>query len=233
MSLMTSEECTPVTMTGQVFSPVTNIEFMSMTALPAWYPDPEESKPAPVPLLLLQAFVNTLDHDTGVDLLADGQSAARWFSSAGLLARSAPVSVVDLELAREVRDGLRRLLELPGGEQPPAQALEPLRRLVEAHPPRVVVGDDGAIEVTSGGGDDTGDALCELLLIARAAQQDGTWTRLRVCANPECGWVFYDRSRNQQGQWCDMAVCGNRLKNRRLRSRRATASRAPAQGHSS
>jgi predicted RNA-binding Zn ribbon-like protein len=43
---------------------------------------------------------------------------------------------------------------------------------------------------------------------------------LKVCANSECQWAFYDRSRNQQGNWCDMAVCGNRLKNRQLRARR-------------
>jgi len=224
---MTGENVTPVTVTSQDVSPVTNIGFMSMTALPFWYPDPDESKPAPMPLLVLQAFLNTLDPETGVDLLADEKGALRWFASAGLLESFATVSAGDLELAREVRDGLRRLLELPEGEQPPPEALEPLRRLVDEHPPRVVVGDDGTLEVASAGRGDAGDALCELLLIARAAQQDGTWTRLRVCANPECAWVFYDRSRNQQGHWCDMAVCGNRLKNRRLRSRRARAERNP------
>jgi predicted RNA-binding Zn ribbon-like protein len=49
---------------------------------------------------------------------------------------------------------------------------------------------------------------------------------MRVCANPDCRWVFYDRSRNQQGHWCDMAVCGNRLKNRRLRARQAGSAAA-------
>ena len=67
---------------------------------------------------------------------------------------------------------------------------------------------------------DVGDALFGLLLIIRAAQQDGTWKRLKACANPECAWAFYDRSRNQQGSWCEMAVCGNRLKNRQFRARR-------------
>jgi predicted RNA-binding Zn ribbon-like protein len=52
------------------------------------------------------------------------------------------------------------------------------------------------------------------------AQEDGSWARLKVCANVECEWAFFDRSRNQQGSWCEMAVCGNRLKNRQLRARR-------------
>lgn len=64
------------------------------------------------------------------------------------------------------------------------------------------------------------DALFELLLIMRAAQEQDTWSRLRVCANDECRWAFYDRSKNRQGHWCNMAVCGNRLKNRELRARR-------------
>ena len=35
------------------------------------------------------------------------------------------------------------------------------------------------------------DALFELLLTVREAQEDGTWARLKVCANPECrsGWL--------------------------------------------
>jgi predicted RNA-binding Zn ribbon-like protein len=65
------------------------------------------------------------------------------------------------------------------------------------------------------------DALFSLLLVILRAQEEGTWSRLKVCANPECGWAYYDRSRNQQGSWCDMATCGNRLKNRQLRARRA------------
>jgi predicted RNA-binding Zn ribbon-like protein len=67
--------------------------------------------------------------------------------------------------------------------------------------------------------EDVEDRLFGLLLVIRQAQQDGTWRRLKVCANPDCRWVFYDRSRNQQGNWCDMAVCGNRIKNRQLRAR--------------
>jgi predicted RNA-binding Zn ribbon-like protein len=58
-----------------------------------------------------------------------------------------------------------------------------------------------------------------MLLAARDAQADGSWSRLKACGNDECGWAFFDRSRNRQGSWCDMAVCGNRLKNRSFRAR--------------
>jgi len=44
---------------------------------------------------------------------------------------------------------------------------------------------------------------------------DGTWARLKVCAEDACMWAFYDRSKNRSGNWCSMAVCGNRMKARR------------------
>lgn len=42
--------------------------------------------------------------------------------------------------------------------------------------------------------------------------------RLKCCANPECGWFFYDESKNQTRKWCDNA-CASLLKVRRFRSR--------------
>ena len=98
--------------------------------------------------------------------------------------------------------------------------MAPLRAVSEAHSARLKVGHGGAIELENPRQVDLGDALFELLLIIHRAQQDGTWARLKICANDDCEWAFFDRSRNQHGNWCDMAVCGNRLKNRELRARR-------------
>lgn len=39
--------------------------------------------------------------------------------------------------------------------------------------------------------------------------------RLRLCAGPECSWLFVDRSKAGRRRWCDMAVCGNAAKSRR------------------
>jgi predicted RNA-binding Zn ribbon-like protein len=84
----------------------------------------------------------------------------------------------------------------------------------------------GVVSLRTGGDGDLSDGLLGLLLTVRDAQADGTWSRLKLCANPDCGWAFYDRSRNHQGSWCSMATCGNRLKNRRFRAARGT--RKPA-----
>jgi predicted RNA-binding Zn ribbon-like protein len=166
-----------------------------------------------MPLLLVQAFVNTLDFEDGVDMLEDAEGAGKWFVDAALLNRRAKLTRAGAERARIVRESIRDLIGRGGGD------IAPLREVAAARSPRLVVGDRGNLSLENPRHEDVKDALFELLLIVRAAQEDGTWERLRVCANPDCRWAFYDRSRNQQGNWCDMAVCGNRLKNRDFRAR--------------
>lgn len=36
--------------------------------------------------------------------------------------------------------------------------------------------------------------------------------RVGCCASDDCGWLFFDTSRNRSRRWCDMASCGNRAK---------------------
>jgi len=121
---------------------------------------------------------------------------------------------VELELARAMRESIRQLRKSGGGD------LAPLREVADGRAATLLIGEGGVLALAPPGTSDITDALFQLLLIVRAAQGDGTWPRLRVCANDTCRWAFYDRSKNRQGHWCDMAVCGNRLKNRELRARR-------------
>jgi predicted RNA-binding Zn ribbon-like protein len=191
-----------------------------MADLPSWYPDDDEAKPAPMPLLRIQAFLNTWDVGEGADLLADPDAARRWLVDAGLLDPTAPLGASDLELARDVREAIRGMLVTGRADGGGGPDLASLRRLTAANLARMTIGADGVLGLESAEDGSLGCGLFDLLLIARQAQQNGTWSRLKVCANSECQWAFYDRSRNQQGNWCDMAVCGNRLKNRELRARR-------------
>jgi predicted RNA-binding Zn ribbon-like protein len=55
---------------------------------------------------------------------------------------------------------------------------------------------------------------------ARLLTSDETH-RIRVCAGPDCGWVYVDRSRNRLRRWCQMKTCGTAAKTRRRRSRRS------------
>jgi len=54
-----------------------------------------------------------------------------------------------------------------------------------------------------------------LAAIARSAAElvaEGPKAPLRICANPQCGLFFYDKSRTHRRRWCSMSTCGNRSK---------------------
>ena len=190
-----------------------------MTPGPTRWLGDDESKPAPEPLLLVQSLVNTVELPDGADRLADPADARPWLVDNDLLAAQADLTDTDLELLRAVREALRAMLvHNSGGPPPNKSALTVLRAVAEGGSARADLGDDGQVRLAAHG-DSVRDRLVELLLIIRDAQRDGTWARLKACANDECQWAFYDRARNHGGTWCDMATCGNKLKNRAFRAR--------------
>src|ERR1700683_3034852 len=113
--------------------------------LPSWYPFAEERKPAPMPLLLVQAFLNTWYFEGDSDLLSDRETARPWLVDAQLLPRTATVTAAELEGARRMRGGIRRLLCFRREEEHGALALRPLRELAEAHPACLTVDDEGKL----------------------------------------------------------------------------------------
>jgi predicted RNA-binding Zn ribbon-like protein len=199
--------------------------------LPAWVPS-GQVKPAPQPLLLVQAFVNTKDLDLGTDVLAEPGSANDWLHLTALLAAGVTAGPGDLRTTREAREGIRALLarnghggQLPDGElgaQFPGADLGALSQAAQAARPELAVGPDGRVRLDPGSGGPLGGGLARLLLTIRDAQQDGTWRRLKICGKADCQWAFYDRSHSRAGTWCDMASCGNLVKNRNLRARRGS-----------
>ena len=44
-------------------------------------------------------------------------------------------------------------------------------------------------------------------------------SRTKRCAGLECGWLFFDTTKNSRRRWCEMRVCGNRAKVRAARQR--------------
>jgi predicted RNA-binding Zn ribbon-like protein len=187
--------------------------------MPSWVPA-EESKPAPMPLLLVQSFVNTWDGDHGSDLLLDPAAARDWLTDAGLWSAERAPDPAELHLARGVRESIRAILVAnSGGPQPAPGELQPLQAVANASRPALQVGPDGQVSLDPEPPGPPGVAVGTLLIAIRDAQHDGTWQRLKACGNPDCLWAFYDRSHSRVGAWCDMASCGNRIKNRRLRQR--------------
>ena len=63
-----------------------------------------------------------------------------------------------------------------------------------------------------------------LFLITRVAAQlltSSDLEKLKCCSGENCGWLFYDTSKNKRRQWCDMRDCGNLAKARRFRVKKA------------
>jgi predicted RNA-binding Zn ribbon-like protein len=200
--------------------------------LPSWASHVED-KLAPMPLLLVQAFVDTVDQDLGTDIFADPDRARAWLADAGLRlpepqnpGRPEPGFTDDLALAREARESIRALVGRNTGNEPLApDDLAPLEKILGQAQPRLAVDADGLVRLgPTLPARALTDGLLGLLLIIRDAQADGSWDRLKLCSNPDCRWAFYDRSHSRRGAWCDMASCGNRVKNRNLRARRAQLS---------
>ena len=201
--------------------------------LPSWASHLED-KLAPMPLLLVQAFVDTLDLDLRTDVLADEEGARVWLADAGLRAPDpgppSPEFAADLRLAREARESIQALIGRNTGTGPlTGRDLAPLEQVLGQSRPRLEVDASGRVRLgPPAPATRLADGLLGLLLIIRDAQADGSWSRLKLCGNPDCRWAFYDQSRPGRGAWCDMASCGNRIKNRNLRARRATSSESAA-----
>lgn len=71
----------------------------------------------------------------------------------------------------------------------------------------------------------TADERIDIILwkVALSAAELLVWkdlSRLKRCPGEDCGWLFYDTSKNRSRQWCDMKDCGNFEKVRRFRERK-------------
>lgn len=92
--------------------------------------------------------------------------------------------------------------------------IEPINeilRITEGHDELVGANNDWEIQFVAS------ESGLEWLLaaVARSAAEiiaEGPRARLRLCANPRCGLLFYDTSRTHRRRWCSMTVCGNRHK---------------------
>jgi predicted RNA-binding Zn ribbon-like protein len=190
-----------------------------MSSVPAKWLDDEEKKPAPEPLRRVQSLINTIDRESGLDRLAAAGDAGPWMTANGLLAPGDTPTDDDLLTLIGVREGLRALvLQNTEGQAPDPAVVLPLHQLTEDETVRAAVAEDGAVRLAPVG-DSVRARLLALVLIVSDAQRDGSWAHLLACANDDCRWAFYDRSRNHGGTWCDMATCGNKLKNRDFRAR--------------
>ena len=178
-------------------------------------------------------FVNTDTGARGSDPLHDFGRFAHWLEAAHVFdaertsamqrrAMQQPAGALAvLGDARRVRGVLRALAERGDGQsEVRLDALAEINRVLgrSAGTRRVDLRADGTFARAFV---PVGDAFAGLLIPIVESAADalilGELTRVRRGADPRCGRVFQDETKNGRRRWCDMATCGNRAKAARHR----------------
>jgi predicted RNA-binding Zn ribbon-like protein len=188
-------------------------------------------EPAGATQPLFVDFVNTLHWYEGapVELIGDETALAGWLAAHALPVPAALVGTVPA--LQSLRAHARAITEALATDRSPAPAdLERLKQALARPTGRLVLaaagdagdaGDAGRPQLAFAFDDDRAAPAFQIALSLATFLQSGERHRLRLCANPGCGFAFLDTSTNGTRRWCYMRFCGNRLKARAFRRRRA------------
>ena len=206
---------------------------LELTAASVALDDRERNTFAFVAERLWLDFVNSNTAARGSDALHDFERFVRWLEGAQLLdaeraatmrrrAQQQPAGALAvLGDARRVRAVLRALAERGVASQDVrSDALAEINRVLgrSAGTRRIELQGDGTFVRAFV---PVGDAFAGLLIPIVDGAADalilGELERVRRCADPRCGRVFQDETKNGRRRWCDMATCGNRAKAARHR----------------
>jgi predicted RNA-binding Zn ribbon-like protein len=130
-------------------------------------------------------------------------------------------SLSDMAAASELRTAI--LGWIAAGPYPPPGSLEVINRASRSLAVRIAVDQRGTARLEPASTSPLDQALTRVLIAVYEIAAARLWTRLKICGNPDCGRVFFDRSKNRSRRWCEMASCGNRLKARRHRAKKQAA----------
>lgn len=175
---------------------------------------------------LIYDFVNTLDDRRyivdhvrleGGDALATPARFAEWLREHDL---NGTEDADSWRGAVALRDALRSYLALPPIERrAAAPALDAAASIYEL---RVEADGEGKVNLVPRAGVDN---LAIVLVQLHSLSITGQLDRLKACADPDCGWIFLDRSKPGSRRWCSSVGCGNRQKTRAYRARQSQADR--------
>jgi predicted RNA-binding Zn ribbon-like protein len=208
--------------------------------------DPVTDSPPLMPVLVghiatLQTgldFVNTLDlWPVSHDHLDSPKTALDWLVDHDLMHRDARAHLLMhytkapaagtqvLNRLRRVRQALRGAFEAGASHQGPDPAdLDEINRALRTHYIyELVPAKDGVSLEHRHQGDPVDGAIARLAESIARELIRGDTSRLRVCENQACRWVFKDTSRTGRRKWCSMRSCGNRAKVARHRAKRKVA----------
>jgi len=171
----------------------------------------------PATVAVVRDFVNTTDHETGTDDLATPAALAAYLHRQGLTPFLARASTSELDLAHQLRAGLRLALEEHHGI-----GTEPsgLAGILEQLDVCLTCDATGPVLTTFASG--VAGGLARIGVAAHTMAVEGLWGRLKICLSDECGWAYFDHSKNRSRSWCEYG-CGNKIKTRSYRARRRAA----------
>jgi predicted RNA-binding Zn ribbon-like protein len=176
----------------------------------------DERLAAPGDLELVRDFVNTLDIPPGTEKFEDPAGLALWLADHRLVPLMPSLVDRDLKRAKELREALRAFLLSNTGFPLAPEAIEAFDDAAGPVHLRAKTDEDGWLELLPADEEGLDHAIGCLVSIVFAAQKDGTWSRLKVCA--ECRWALYDHTKNYSAAWCG-SQCGARVRSRRYRRR--------------
>lgn len=183
---------------------------------------PSSSEPQLVGGFACLDFCNTLSGWGGPgprDRAGDPAALVEWCALA--FGERPRIDAADWARLIRLRDVLHAVLDAIAVKvDPPAEAVAQLEaEVAEAAARR-------RLAVTAAGGrwqdapsTDAAAVRHRLAMDALDLLLQGDPVRLKRCAGHDCGWLFYDRSKNASRRWCLMADCGTSDKVRRFRQR--------------
>jgi predicted RNA-binding Zn ribbon-like protein len=171
---------------------------------------------------LFVMFVNTLHWYEGepIELIGNDAEFNAWLVERAL---HSPDVTGSLPAVHRLREHLRAITESLALHRTPAPPdMEALKLALGAAPGHLaLIGADTPVPQLAFATEASDAQLFNLRVALSLATflESGDRRRLKLCANPGCGFAFLDTSTNATRRWCDMRYCGNRLKARAFRSR--------------
>ena len=193
-------------------------------------PEPDQAEE------LFISFGNTLEYERGeaVDAVPDITTLLAWLrerrliSGRGLATEAARLRREPEEEARRVErfHHLRQVLHAIAAEvtehgHPTSDQLRDLNHILRhgLHYHQIERDPDGTRYTFAQVGDRLDQARATIASSLAQFLADDAPSRLRVCANAGCRYLFIDRSPTGRRRWCDMRTCGNQAKVARHRAR--------------
>ncbi|MEP7040232.1 MAG: CGNR zinc finger domain-containing protein [Chloroflexota bacterium] len=193
-------------------------------------PEPDQAEE------LFISFGNTLEYERGEprDAVPDISSLLAWLreqrliSGRGLAAEAARLRRDPDETARRLErfQHLRNVLhsvaaEVTDSGHPTSEQLHDLNHILRhgLHYHQIERDPDGTRYAFAQVGDRLDQARATIASSLAQFLADDAPSRLRVCANAGCRYLFIDRSPTGRRRWCDMRTCGNQAKVARHRAR--------------